>query len=216
MLRLTVVALALVTSMLTLHERAFACATLRATGRIDTFACSCAEGLDSPITVVTGTALIGNARANPVLASLIVELQARKNGVGMYQPIARQLLSGQGTDYPPARTVTTCKGPISSGQVPGRIQLVDADENPLTFDDVKNIPRGVSPLNFVATFAGPLPDLKPGSRARLKVYTTAIGTDQPPTCSVDADGDGTTDSEVKTLISQIVVRVPSTSFLLTP
>jgi len=53
--RLTAVALALV-SVVFVHERAFACATLRATARLDTFACSCGEGLDNPITVVTGTA----------------------------------------------------------------------------------------------------------------------------------------------------------------
>jgi len=213
--RLTAVALALV-SVLLVHERAFACATLRATGRIDTFACSCGEGLDNPITVVTGTAFIGNGRATPTLASLIVELQAKKNGVGIYQPVARQVISADGTDFPPSRSVTTCTGPVAAGPIGGRIQFVDKDEKPLTFDDVKNIPDGITPLNFVATFAGLIPELKPGSRARLKVYTTAMNTDLPRTCSIDADADGTIDSQVKTLFFQTVVRVPTTSFLITP
>ena len=81
---------------------------------------------------------------------------------------------------------------------------------------MKNIPDGITPLNFVATFAGLIPELKPGSRARLKVYTTAMNTDQPRTCSVDADGNGTIDSQVKTLFFSTVVRVPTTSFLITP
>jgi hypothetical protein len=216
MLRLTVGALALVVSLLTLHERAFACATLRATGRIDVFGCNCSTGLESPITVVTGTALVGNGRATPTLTSLIVELQARQGGVGIYQPVARQVLSADGTDFPPPRSVATCKGPVAAGPVPGRITLIDQDEQPLSFDDVKHIPDGVTPINFVATFAGPLPQLKPGSHARLKVYTTAINTDQPHTCTIDADGDTVMDSAVKTLIFQKTVRVPTTSFLITP
>ncbi len=216
MLRLIVSALTVVVALFAFQARALACATLRATGRLDTFACSCAEGLENPITVATGTALVGNGRATPTLASLIVELQAKKNGIGVFQAVARQMISADGTDYPPPRSVATCKGPVTAGPVAGRIQLVDKDEKPLTFDDVKNIGDGITPINFVATFAGLIPELKPGSRARLKIYTTAVNTDQPHTCSIDADGDGSLDSAVKTLIFQTVVRVPTTAFLITP
>ncbi len=216
MLRLSVTALALVVSLLGLRTNVLACATLRATARIDTFGCNCSEGdLETPITVVSGTALIGNGRAAPTLTSLIIELQAR-HGTSVYQPIARQILSAAGTDLPPVRSVATCNGPVSSGPVAGRIKLVDANEQALTFDQVKSIPLGLTPLMFIATFAGPLPQLVPGSRARLKVYTTAINTDQPHTCTIDADANGTLDSNVKTLIFQKSVRVPTTAFLINP
>jgi hypothetical protein len=214
MLRISAAALALVVSLLGLRGSVFACASLRATARMDTFGCSCGQAdLETPITVVSGTALIGNGRAVPTLASLIIELQARHDG-GIYQPIARQVLSEAGSDLPPARSVATCNGPVNSGPIAGRIKLVDANEKPMTFDQVKTIPLGVTPLNFIATFAGPLPQLVPGSRARVKVYTTAIHTDQPHTCTIDADADGSLDGDVKTLIFQKVVRVPTTSFLI--
>ncbi|MBI3769138.1 MAG: hypothetical protein HY271_11700 [Deltaproteobacteria bacterium] len=216
MLRLAAAVLALVVSLLALQERAFACASLRVAARIDTFGCNCSEGnLESPITVVSGTALLGNGRATPTLASIVVELQARQ-GSSPYQPIARQVLSDAGTDFPPPRSVATCNGPIAAGAITGRIKLVDANEQPLNFSDVKNIPVGVTPLRFIATFAGPLPELAPGSHARVKVYTTAINTDQPHTCTIDADGDGTIDSEVKTLIFQKAVRVPTVDLLINP
>src|SRR5437763_1605212 len=115
MLRLIAAALALVVSLLLAQERAFACATLRASGRIDIFSCGCSEDLETPITVVTGTAFVGNGRATPTLTSLIVELQARPNGIGVFQPVGRQVLSGNGTDFPPPRTVTTCKGDLDAG-----------------------------------------------------------------------------------------------------
>jgi hypothetical protein len=215
MLRLAAAVLALVVSLLALQERAFACASLRVTARIDTFACNCSEGLESPITVVSGTALLGNGRATPTLASIVVELQARE-GSANYQPIARQVLSDAGSEFPPPRSVATCNGPIAAGDMAGRIRLVDANEQPLNFYEVKSIPVGTTPLRFIATFAGPIPVLRPGSHARVKVYTTAINTDQPHTCTIDADGDGTVDSEVKTLIFQKTVRVPTVDFLINP
>ena len=214
--RLVLVAFLVATAMLASPERVLACATLRAQARIDSFGCNCSEGnLETPITVVTGTALIGNGNALPTLASLVVELQARQ-GNSIYKPIARHVLSGGGSDFPPPRSVQTCNGPLAAGPIGGRITLVDADEHALTFDDVKNIPLGVTPLNFIATFAGPMPELKPGSRARVKVYTTAIDSDHPHTCNTDADADGTVDSNVKTLIFQKTVRVPTTTFLIAP
>jgi hypothetical protein len=208
--------LVLLTAMLASSERAFACATLRAQARIDTFGCTCTGGnLETPITVVTGTALIGNGNALPTLASIVVELQARQ-GNSIYKPVARHVLSSSGTDFPPPRSVQTCNGPMAAGPIGGRITLVDADEHALTFEDVKNIPVGVTPLNFIATFAGPMPELKPGSRARVKVYTTTINADHPHPCATDADGDGSVDTNVKTLIFQKTVRVPTTTFLINP
>jgi hypothetical protein len=216
MLRLATAVLALVVSLLAIQERVFACATLRATARIDTFGCACSDNnLETPITVVSGTALIGNGRAAPTLTSIVVELQARQ-GSGIYLPVARQVISDAGSDFPPPRAVATCNGPLAAGPIAGRIKLVDANEQPLTFDDVKHIPLGVTPVMFVATFAGPLPQLTPGSRARVKVYTTATDTDQPHTCTIDADADGTVDSEVKTLFFQKAVRVPTVAFLIQP
>lgn len=216
MVRLAIATLVLVGALLGLHERAFACATLRATARIDQFSCTCTEGnLETPITVVSGTALIGNGRANPTLTSLVVELQARQ-GNSVYQPVARQVLSDDGSEYPPARHAQTCNGPLSAGPIAGRIKVVDPSEQDLTFDQIKNIPIGTTGINFVATFAGPLPQLKPGTNARVKVYTTAIGSDHPHPCAIDADEDGAMDAEVKTLIFQKAVRVPTTSFLINP
>lgn len=221
MLRSLVVAATLVVSLLGLEGRAHACAALRAQARIDQFSCgecsSSGEGnLETTITVVSGSALIFNGHASPTLTSLVVDLQARPTGTSLYHTVARQVLSATGTDYPPARIVQTCNGPIFSGSTAGRIRLVDSSENPLTFDQVKAIPLGTTSLNFIATFAGPLPDLLPGARARVKIVSTAINTDGTHPCSIDADGDGTMDSNVKTLIFQKTVRVPTTSFLINP
>src|SRR6185369_17528882 len=130
MLRLTAATLVLVASLVSAQGRVFACATLRASGHIDQFSCGCSEDLETPITVVTGTALVGNGRATPTLTSLIVELQARpKSGPGIYQPVGRQVISDKGTDFPPPRTVTTCKGDLDAGPVPGRVQLIDGNQN---------------------------------------------------------------------------------------
>jgi len=215
MSRFLVAALLVVGSFFMVHDRAFACATFRASARIDRFDCSCSEGnLETEITVVSGTAVIGNNLAAPTLTSLIVELQARQGGV--YQPIGRQVLTATGSDFPPPQSAQTCTGPVLAGPVAGRIKLVDPDGQPLTFDQVKHIPIGVTPLMFIATFAGPLPQLVPGAHARVSVYTTAMNTDQAHTCTIDADADGIIDSDVKTLISKKSVRVPTTAFLINP
>jgi hypothetical protein len=221
MLRLLVVAAALAGSLLALEGQALACAALRAQARIDQFSCGACSGsgdgnLETIITVVSGTALIFNGHAAPTLTGLAVELQARPTGTSLYHPVARQVISAGGTDYPPARIIQTCNGPITSGSVAGRIQLVNTSEQPLTFDQVKHIPLGTSGINFIATFAGPMPDLVPGARARVKITTTAIDTDGTHPCSIDADGDGITDFHVKTLIFQKGVRVPTTAFLINP
>ncbi len=221
MLRLLAVAATLAVSVLTLEGRALACAALRAQARIDQFTCggcsSSGEGnLETPITVVSGSALIFNGHASPTLTSLVVELQARPTGTSLYHAVARQVIAADGSDYPPARIVQTCNGPITSGSTAGRIKLVDGNESPLTFDQVKTISLGTTSLNFIATFAGPLPDLLPGARARVRIITTAINTDGTHPCTIDADGDGSVDSDVKTLIFQKTVRVPTTAFLINP
>jgi hypothetical protein len=69
---------------------------------------------------------------------------------------------------------------------------------------------------FVATFAGTIPELDPGERARVKIYTTALDVDLPFPCQIDGDGDGSTDDHVNTLTFMKIVRVPTTSFLLAP
>ena len=217
--RAVVVAATLAVSLLGAAERAHACAALRAQARIDQFTCAACAGsdtLEQTITEVSGSALIFNGHASPTLTSLVVELQARPIGTSLYHMVGRQVLSATGTDYPPSRIVQTCNGPIASGSIAGRIRLVDGNESPLTFDQVKAIPLGTTSLNFIATFAGSMPDLVPGTRARVRITTTAINTDGTHPCSIDADGDGTMDSDVKTLIFQKTVRVPTTAFLINP
>jgi len=214
MLRLTTAVVLVAAALLGWNERAFACASLRAQARIDQFVCGCEDG-ETPITVVSGTALIGNGRADPTLTSLVVELHARQ-GNSVYQPIARQVMNEDTSDFPPDHDAQTCSGPLTAGPIPGRIKVVDLDQQPLSFDQIKNIPVGTTGINFVATFAGAMPLLKPGTNARVKVYTTAMHSDHPHPCLIDADGDGTVDSDVKTLIFQKAVRVPTTQFLITP
>jgi hypothetical protein len=206
---LALVVIAACATVLAGHGVAFACAALRATARMDTFSCNCDAGLGTQIYEVTGTAIVNQERAAPVLGSLVVEIQA-KQGLS-YVPVARQVINATG-----ASTVETCDGSFNAGPVDGRIALVDKDGNELTFDQVKELPLGQSALMFVATFAGTIPELDPGERARVKIYTTALDVDLPFPCKVDGDGDGSTDDHVNTLTFMKIVRVPTTSFLLAP
>ncbi len=214
MLRLTTAFVLVAAALVGWQDRAFACASLRANARIDQFVCGCTDG-ETPITVVSGTALVGNGRANPILTSLVVELQARQ-GNSVYQPVARQVLNDGGSDFPPPRQAETCNGPLAAGPVEGRLKVVDLNQKELSFDQIKDIPVGTTGINFIATFAGPLPQLRPGTNARVKVYTTAMHSDHPHPCVIDADDDGTVDTDVKTLIFQKAVRVPTTQFLINP
>lgn len=204
------VVVALVIGVLGFAERAYPCAALRTTARIDTFTCpGCGEGnLETQITAVSGTAVISNANAHPILGSLVVELQARQDD-GSYLPAARQVVNAFGST-----SVNTCNGTLSAGPFTGKIVFVDKDGNELSFDAVKNIPNGTTALMFIATFIGTIPELDPGERARVKVYTTAKNVDTAE-CSVDADGDGSIDADVQTLSFRKLVRVPTTSFLIT-
>ena len=203
--------LALVIGLLGFAERAYPCAALRANARIDTFSCmGCDGNLETQIYSVSGTAVISSAHAAPVLGSLVVEIQARQDN-GSYIPAARQVVNAFG-----ASSVSTCVGTLLAGPFPGKIVFVDKDGNELSFDSVKNISSGTNALNFIATFVGTIPELDPGERARVRVYTTAMNVDTNDLCSVDADGDGSIDTKVKTLIFRKLVRVPSTAFLLSP
>ena len=213
MRRLGCTALVVALGILGLGGPAYPCAALRATARIETFTCPCDDGsggnLETPIYVVTGMLVATNGRAAPTLGSLVVEIQAREGR--RYVPAAWQVLNGSG-----ASSVQTCVRTFAAGPVPGRIVLVDGDGNELTFDEVKSLPRGMVALKFVATFAGPIPGLDAGEQARIKVYTTAIGVDAPRTCTIDANGDGSNDLHVKTLVFRKLVRVPRTASLITP
>ncbi len=207
--------LALVLGVLGFAERAYPCAALRATASIALFSCvgggDCDGNLETQIVSVTGTALISSAHLAPNLGSLVVEVQARQDN-GSYVPAARRVVNRFG-----ASSVSTCAGPLSSsGSFPGTIVFVDKDGNELNFDSIKNIPNGTTGLNFVATFVGTIPELDPGERARIRVYTTIKNADGSDQCSIDADGDGVVDANVRTLIFRKLVRVPSMAFLLSP
>jgi hypothetical protein len=68
----------------------------------------------------------------------------------------------------------------------------------------------------MATFAGNIPEIVPGQRVRVKTLTTVIGAHANATCSVDADGNGTIDTNVRTLSFQKIVKVPGQAVVLTP
>ena len=198
-----------VVGMLAIANVAWPCGALRATARIDAFSCNCDERARD-IYEVTGTAVVSNARATPLLGSLVVEIQT-KEGHQAFVPVARQVLNAFG-----ASAVETCQGLFSAGPVEGRIVLIDKDGDELGFDDVKHLMHGQTSIMFVATFAGTIPHLNAGDLIRIKVYTTAVDADVPLPCQVDGDGDGVIDGHVNTLTFKKIVRVPTTSFLIVP
>lgn len=190
------------------------CPRFRAAARVDTFACPCPDGdngnLETPIIVVTGSLAVDLRRQTGTLASLVVELHARERRGG-WVAVARQVL-----DATDGSIVETCRGTLTSGPVAGRIVLVDADGNALTFDQVKNVPEGRTLVRYIATFAGAIPTITPGKRTRVKTYTTVMGMSGPGTCTVDADGDGIEDLGVKTFVFQPFARVPKDAHLIVP
>jgi hypothetical protein len=153
--------------------------------------------------------VVTNGRAAPVLGSIVVELQAPSGF--KYVPIARQVLNGLGSNF-----VDTCKGGFTGGPAAGSVVLTDGNGTEIPWDAVKNLPEGTVAINFLASFSGPLPGLQLGGRARVKVYTTAIGVESTLLCSVDADGNGTVDQDVKTLVFQKSLTVPATATLIQP
>jgi hypothetical protein len=207
-------ALVVVLSVLTMNGVAYPCSAVRAAARIDLFTCPCPDpngggNLESPIYVVTGTIVLSNQRANPTLGNIVIELDAKKKG--KYVVAATQVLDEAGHSF-----VNTCNGSFAAGPIPGHIVLTDGAGNELTFAQVKNLPQGSVVLHYVATFAGTIPDVTPGSRVRVRAVTTAINTDSTHTCSVDADGNGSIDSNVRTLSLQKVVKVPAIAASITP
>jgi hypothetical protein len=214
MRRVAFIALILGMTIVSSSEVAYPCSAVRAGAQLNVFTCPCPPpggggNLETQIYVVSGTVTLTNRRSAPDLASIVIELQARENG--RYITVARRVLNEAGQS-----TVNTCNGPFTAGPIDGRVVLTDANGNELQFADVKNLPEGSATINFVATFAGAIPEIDLGERARVRVHTTAIGVDSPRTCEVDADGDGTIDNDVRTLVLQRVVRVPNVAGLLTP
>lgn len=206
--------LALALGVLVTHGRAdvaSACSGVGATVKIDPFECGACGGggLITPIWSVSGTVFLTNDQATPVLASIVVEIQTP---IGFkYVPAARLVLDAAGHTF-----VDTCKGGFADGPTEGRIVLTDGQGNEVSFQDVQNLPEGTAALNFIATFAGPVPGLELGGRARVKIYTTAIGVHGSLLCSVDADGNGIVDQDVKTLVFQKSLTVPATATLINP
>ena len=86
----------------------------------------------------------------------------------------------------------------------------------MTDTNIKNLPEGKFGLHYVASFAGPMPDIEPGGRIRARVFATAIGADASSTCAIDADNDGIVDAAVKTHRVRATVRVPTTTLALLP
>ncbi|TMA80332.1 MAG: hypothetical protein E6J72_08670, partial [Deltaproteobacteria bacterium] len=197
--------IAVVLGVFGLSGVAYPCASLRGSARIDTVVTPCHDenggNLETTAHVVTGTIVIGNQRATATLGSLVIELQAFENR--HFTPVARKVLNAFGDS-----TVHTCLGPFSAGPYPGTFALVDVNGDPISFSSVTSLPLGTVAIRFVATFMGEIPEISPGERARVRVYTTAIGADVPRACVTDADGDGNTDFKVKTLTFQKLVRVP--------
>jgi hypothetical protein len=204
-------ALTLALGLAVLVEDARACSAVRSNVRLELFDCFCpGEGaLETPIFSVSGTMRLSNRKAAPTLASLVVELQTRRKG--KYITVATLVINEADDAF-----VDTCRGGFSAGPVPGRIVFRDGNSNELTFGDVKNLPIGVTELNYIATFAGPIPGLELGGRGRIRVYTTTIGAHTSGTCTVDADGDGFNDQRVKTFRFQRAVRIPALAQLVFP
>jgi len=200
-------------SFIALSGVAYPCSAVRSSARVDLFTCPCPDGnageLQNPIYVVTGTISLTNRRAAPTLGNIVVELDGKQKS--KYVPVARQVLDEAGHSI-----VNTCEGTFAAGPIAGRIVLTDDQGNELTFAQVKNLPEGTVTLHYVATFAGLIPEITPGSRIRVRTVATFIGADSPKTCSVDADGNGSIDNDVRTLVLQKVVKVPATAAELTP
>ena len=210
---LAINAFVLVLSVVTLSGVAYPCSAIRSAARVDLFTCPCPDGtggqLENPIYVITGTITLTNRRSAPTLGSIVVELDAKEKS--KYVAVGRQVLDAAGHSI-----VSTCQGTFAAGPIPGRVVLTDAQGNELTFAQVQNLPEGTVTLHYVATFAGFIPQIQPGERVRVRAIATFIGADSTKTCSVDADGNGSTDSQVRTLVLQKVVKVPAIAAELTP
>ena len=192
---------------------AYPCTAVRTSARIATFAAPCNDGqggsLATTMHVVTGTVVLSNKYVQPTLGSLVVELQARENGD--YVPVGRRVINALGSS-----SVNTCPGALSSGPSLGTLVFVDADGDPIGYDQMKDIPSGKYPLRYVATFIGDVPELDPGERVRVKTYITVVGVGGSNTCTTDADSDGDPDIGVRTFIMRKTARVPHLASQLSP
>jgi len=213
-MRRLILALIAIVATLGIAELGHACSSLGSSVNIETFECGpCPDdpkqqGTQIPIFVATGRLQLSNRRAAPTLGSIVVELQKKIDR--RYTPIARQVLNEMGDPM-----VHTCEGSFAQLPMSGRLVLTNSARQELTFADVKNLPEGRVTLHYLATFAG-ITNLDLGERVRIRVYTTAIGVHASRLCSVDADGDGSDDADVKTLRFQRTIRVPAIATLLTP
>ncbi len=201
-------ALVIALSLCTLSGVAYPCSVVRAGANISLFDCPCGETV-TPIYVVTGTLVLTNRRASPTLASIVVELSAKQKS--KYVVVARQVL-----DEANHSVVDTCLGSFAAGPIAGHIVLTDGMGMQLSFADVKNLPEGTVTLHYIATFAGNIPEIILGQRVKVKAFTTLIGAHANATCSIDADGDGSIDSSVRTLTFQKIIKVPAQATDLTP
>jgi len=190
-----------------------ACSSIKSGAQIEAFECASCGGdsdtQESSIFTVSGSLLLSNRRATPELASLVLELEAKIDG--SYVRIARRVLNESGDAI-----VENCEGLFEEAALPGRLVLVDADQNPISFASVKHLPEGRTGIRYIASFAGGLPRLDPGTMIRVRVLATAINADASRTCEIDATNDGSIDSAVKTHVTHSILRVPATVLALMP
>ncbi len=190
---------------------AVACSSLQVRPEIWIYECGCpCEDGSIPlpdIVTVSGTIVLSNGRATPELASLVVELEAKVGG--RFTPVARRVLNEAGDDV-----VETCDRLYADSVLPGSLDFVDEDGNPIPFASIKNLPEGRVSLSYVASFAGNIPGIEPGGRARVRTITTLIDTDASRTCSIDANNDGSIDDAVKTHSDRSTVTLPEVPIVL--
>ena len=209
----TLIVTALLFGTLIYSATAEACSSIKATAQIETFECASCGGdsdtQESSIFTVSGSLVLSNRRATPELASLVLEFEAKIDG--SFVTVARRVLNESGDSV-----VENCEGLFADDALPGRLVLVDANQNPISFASVKSLPEGRTGLRYIASFGGGMPRLAPGTQVRIRVLTTAINADSSRTCEIDANNDGAVDSSVKTHITKSILRLPTTVLALMP
>ncbi len=213
MRRSTLIVIALLFGTLLHSATAEACSSIKASAQIEAFECAdCGDGGNteaSSIFTVSGSLVLSNRRATPELASLVLELEAKIGG--SYVPLARRVLNEAGDSV-----VENCEGLYADAALPGRLVLVDANQNPISFASVKSLPEGRTGLRYIASFGGGIPRMDPGTKVRVRVLATAINAHASGTCDIDANNDGATDSQVKTHTTVSNLRTPATVLALMP
>jgi len=190
---------------------AAACSSLQVRPEIWIYECGCpCEGGSTPapdIVTVSGTIVLRNGRATPELASLVVEVEAKVGG--SFTPVARRVLNEAGDDV-----VETCDSLYEDSAYPGTLDFVDDAGNPIPFSSIKELPEGRISLSYVASFAGDIPGIEPGAKARVRTITTLMNADASRTCSIDANNDASIDDDVKTHSDRSTVKLPEMSIVL--